>query len=569
MERQRIQDDEEIRAKLKWLMALRIVIVTVLLGASIVLQIGYGHVGKTTTSFFYLVASTYCVTIVYSLLLNRLKRLALFAYVQVYLDLLFETIMVYLTGGIESPFSPFYMITSIAASVILGRKGGSLTASAASILFGLLVDLQYFRLLPGAEASTYSNTETLYFLFLNIVAFLTGAYLSGGLAEKLSLTRERLEEKATGLAKLQAFHEDVVQSMSGGLLTAGLDGAITSFNRAAEEIMGYRFPDVQGRPWWEIFEAADLRGLVSPDKPLMRPFRFDRYCRRKDGASLVLGMTVSPLKNEEGRQIGGVWIFQDLTRIRKMEIEIENKKRLATIGEMAAGMAHEIRNPLASISGSLQVLQKTLRLDHEESRRLMEIALKETERLNGIITAFLLYARPTPLNKKQCDINHLVMETLSLLQNSQEYRDRIRFDSNLTPGALKTAVDPDRIRQVFWNLSINAIEAMTLGGRLLVTTRPVTIQSHPDPVRTSWAEVIFSDNGCGIRQEDIGKIFYPFFTTKDRGSGLGLSIVYRIVEEHQGRIHVDSRPGQGTQFTLLLPMIEPTPAIGQEGRRSL
>jgi len=545
-----------MRTKLKWLMVLRVVIVTVLLGASIVLQVGYGHVGKTTTSFLYLIASTYCLTIVYSLLLYRLERIALLAYVQIYLDLVFETVLVYLTGGIESPFSPFYMITSIAASIILGRKGGSLTASLASILFGVLVDLQYFRLLRGMEASTYSNIETLYLLFLNIVAYLTVAYLSGGLAEKLSFTRERLKEKATGLAELKAFHEHVVQSMSTGLMTTGLNGEITSFNRAAEEIMGFRLGEVKGKPWWEIFDAADLKRLVSDEKPLTEPFRFDRDCHRKDGVRLVLGMTVSPLKNEAGRKIGGVWIFQDLTRIREMEVEIEHKKRLATIGEMSAGMAHEIRNPLASLSGSLQVLSKDVRLEDEESRRLMEIALKETERLNGIITAFLMYARPAPLNKKRWDINQLIGETLSLLRNSQEYRDTIEIREDLASGELWAAVDPAQIRQVFWNLSINACQAMPQGGRLLVATRSMTVNSSKDRFGMPWIEVTFSDNGHGIEKENIPKIFYPFFTTKDRGSGLGLSIVHRVIETHQGRVHVESRPGQGTRITLMLPVGE-------------
>lgn len=567
MELQRIQQ-EEIRAKLKWLMALRVVIVTGLLGASIVLQVGYGHIGKTTVSFSYLIASTYCLTIVYSLLLNRLKQLVLFAYVQVYLDLVFETVLVYLTGGIESPFSPFYMITSISASMILGRKGGSLTASLASIFFGILVDIQYFRLLPGMALSTYSNTETLYLLFLNIVAYLTVAYLSGGLAEKLSFTRERLKEKATGLAELKAFHEHVVQSMSSGLMTTGLNGEITSFNRAAEEIMGYRFEDVRGKPWWGIFDAADLKRLISDEKPLSEPFRFDRDCHRKNGVRLALGMTVSPLKNEEGRQIGGVWIFQDLTRIREMEIEIEHKKRLATIGEMAAGMAHEIRNPLASLSGSLQVLSKDVRLEEEESRRLMEIALKETDRLNGIITAFLMYARPAPLNKKRWDINQLVMDTLSLLRNSKEYRANIEIQSHLAPGELWAAVDPDQIRQVFWNLSINACQAMPQGGRLLIATRPMTVDSNKNRLKTPWIEVTFSDNGLGIQKEDISKIFYPFFTTKDRGSGLGLSIVHRVIETHQGRVHVESRPGQGTRLTLMLPVEEDATAGGLGDQRS-
>jgi len=566
MELQQFQQ-EEMRTKLKWLMVLRVVIVTLLLGASIVLQVGYSHIGKTTTSFSYLIASTYCLTILYSLLLNRLKQIGLFAYGQILIDLIFETVLVYLTGGIESPFSSFYMITSIAASGILGRRGGILTASVSSIFFGLLVDIQYFRLLPGIEASTYSNTETLYLLFLNIVAYLTVAYLSGGLAEKLSVTRDRLKEKATGLAELKAFHEYVVQSMSTGLMTTRLDGTISSFNRAAEEISGWPFSEVLGKPWWEIFNAADLKHLISDEKPLTEPFRFERDCHRKNGVALVLGMTVSPLKNEEGRQIGGVWIFQDLTRIREMELEIEHKKRLATLGEMSAGMAHEIRNPLASLSGSLQVLSRDVHLEEEESRRLMEIALKETERLNGIITAFLMYARPAPLNRKRWNINGLIEETLSLLRNSKEYRDNIEIDAQLAPGELWAAVDPDQIRQVFWNLSINACQAMPDGGRLRVMTRFVKGTSGKNSGGTPWIEVTFSDDGLGIKKENLTKVFYPFFTTKDRGSGLGLSIVHRVIETHQGRVHVESQAGQGTRFTLLLPVDQDMTAGGPNEQR--
>jgi two-component system sensor histidine kinase PilS (NtrC family) len=279
-------------------------------------------------------------------------------------------------------------------------------------------------------------------------------------------------------------------------------------------------------------------------------------------------MTVSPLKNEEGQQIGGVWIFQDLTRIRKMEIEIEHKKRLATIGEMAAGMAHEIRNPLASLSGSMQVLSRDPRLGNEESRRLMEIALQETERLNSIITAFLLYARPSPLNKKRWDINQLIRDTLSLLRQGNEYQDNIDIQSRLAEGDLEAVVDADQIRQVFWNLSINACQAMPQGGRLLVTTRSVTLRPDRKSPETAWVEVTFSDNGQGIQNEHMDKIFYPFFTTKDRGSGLGLSIVHRVIENHQGRVHVESQPGEGTRFILLLPVGEMTTPVRLEKSRS-
>lgn len=546
-------DEGEIREKLKWLIALRVVIVTALLGASIVLNSGNAQPPDSAFIFSSLIAGTYFLTIVYSLILNRIRRVRVLAYAQIGLDLGLETYLVYLTGGLESPFSPFYMITIVAAGIVLGRKGGSLTASTAAILFGTLVDLHYFGILPVPGGSTYSDRTTLYLLFMNIVAFLTVAYLSGSLVQKLSQAQESLKEKSAGLAELKAFHECVVQSMSSGLLTTSLDGRITSFNRAAEEITGYSLSDVKGRPWWEPFQAEDMKTLISSEEPLADPVRFDRTCRRKDGVSLLLGMTVSPLRNEEGRQVGGVWIFQNLTRIRQMEEEIENKKRLATIGEMAAGMAHEIRNPLAALSGSMQVLKTGFRPDDEEFQHLLEIALKETDRLDDIITAFLLYARPAPLNKKPSDINLLVADTIGLLQNRKETSKNIDVRTDLHKEELWAMVDPDQIRQVFWNLSINAVEAMEKGGRLKVSSRLVTTLASNGAAGTPWVEVAFSDTGRGISEPDLGKIFYPFFTTKDHGSGLGLSIVHRIVEDHQGRIHVESRPGEGARFALLLP----------------
>ncbi|HSG06626.1 MAG TPA: ATP-binding protein, partial [Nitrospiria bacterium] len=333
-----------------------------------------------------------------------------------------------------------------------------------------------------------------------------------------------------------------------------LGGEITSFNRTAEEITGLRFYDVQGKPWWEVLGAEDLKHLFEADQPIKEPVRFDRTFFRNDGNRLLLGLTVSPLKNEEGIQIGSVWTFQNLTRIREMEEEIENKKRLATIGEMAAGMAHEIRNPLAALSGSIQVLHKGKKLEGREAKQLMSIALKETNRLDSIIKSFLLYARPAPLNKKPTDINRLIKETVNLMENSRDFPEKIRIRLDLNPGRLNVTIDPDRIRQVLWNLSNNAVEAMPDGGVLSVTTRSPssgTDNKNPDP---KWVEILFSDSGQGIEEEHLKKIFFPFFTTKDHGSGLGLPIVYRIMEEHRGRIHVTSQAQKGTQIMLLLPL---------------
>ncbi|HEY5649479.1 MAG TPA: PAS domain S-box protein, partial [Nitrospiria bacterium] len=346
------EEHQDLRLKIKWLMALRVSVVTLLLGVSIFLQIGFGREGKTNELFYYLIAGTYFLTLLYSFLLTRLARVVQLAKFQIGIDLLFITGLVYLTGGVESPFAVFFMVSTISGSMLLGKRGGWNAAFASAVLLAGLVYIQHYSPTTILSAKTSSSKEAFYLLFLDFLALLAVAYLSGSLAQKLSVVQGRLDEKTTGFAELKAFHECVVQSMSSGLLTTGLGGEITSFNRTAEEITGLRFYDVQGKPWWEVLGAEDLKHLFEADQPIKEPVRFDRTFFRNDGNRLLLGLTVSPLKNEEGIQIGSVWTFQNLTRIREMEEEIENKKRLATIGEMAAGMAHEIRNPLAALSGS-------------------------------------------------------------------------------------------------------------------------------------------------------------------------------------------------------------------------
>ncbi|HXC61126.1 MAG TPA: ATP-binding protein, partial [Nitrospiria bacterium] len=390
----------------------------------------------------------------------------------------------------------------------------------------------------------------------NLTAFYTVAYLSGRLAEQLRQTGESLKEKAKGLIQLQAFHENVVQSMSGGLFTTDLEGRVTSFNRAGEEITGFTKEEILGKSWWELFSQKDPKVFGYRLETADAPFRFDTETQRKEGASLLLGVTLAPLLDDRGQKTGMVGMFQDLTKIRAIEEEMKKRERLASIGELAAGMAHEIRNPLAAMSGSMQVLSRELKLE-DEHRRLMEIALKETERLNMIITTFLRYARPTPLNKKRSSLYDLLQDTLSLLRNSPDYREHISLVTKFTRGKIWMMMDPDQMKQVFWNLVLNAMEAMPLGGQLTIETRkpkktmPRFADHAPAP---SIIEVRFIDTGAGINPADLERIFYPFFTTKQKGSGLGLSIVHRIIEEHGGQILVESKLGQGTTIVLQLPV---------------
>ncbi len=544
------RENEIILGRMKWLMALRVFLVTFLLGLPLLLQLNYFKNPWSIGTFYLLIGLTYFLTLVYVLFISRTRYPLFFISLQLVIDLLFETALIVVTGGIDSPFSFLYIITIVSASIFFYRKGGLLTAAAATFLFGTLINLQYAHVPPFDPPSALGNKELIYILFLYMITFFT----VGGLSGRLS---ERLHEKEVGFSNLRVFTEDIVESIASGLVTTDLSGKITSFNRSASEITGFQPEEAVGSIWWELFSWEEIRDRYRNLAVTGAPQRFDGEISTKEGERCLLGVTISPLRNEHGGQIGIIGTFQDLTQLRSLEEEMHKKERLATIGEMAAGMAHEIRNPLASLSGSIEVLKSDLNL-RDEHLKLMEIAIREAERLNSIITQFLLYAKPLPPRRRRTDLHALLSETVQLLQNNPEYHDRIRVSLLTPPEPLMILIDPDQIRQVFWNLSINAFQSMPEGGVLTISTRRTRtkkgkISAAPEEV----VEILFADTGEGIKKEDLPRIFYPFFTTKSSGSGLGLSIVQRIIEEHTGEILVESS-SKGTTFSIVLPLDELT-----------
>jgi two-component system sensor histidine kinase PilS (NtrC family) len=385
--------------------------------------------------------------------------------------------------------------------------------------------------------------------FLHALTLLVVAYLSGTLAENLRQADRSLVEQQEGLQKLQAFHENVVQSISSGLFTTDSEGRITSFNPAAVEATGCNAETALGREWTEVFDWQQGAPEARTPRELTIPFRFEAMGRKADGSRLIVGMTLSPL-TEQGVQTGLVGVFKDLTQIRDMEEEMRRQEWLATLGEMSAGMAHEIRNPLAAVGAAMQMLRRDQNFD-ETSARLVDIAIRETARLDAIIKAFLVYARPPALNLKECDVNDVLSETLDLLRQQMAERPDLSLEPMLLAGPLPAHFDPDQMKQVFWNLASNAYQAMLKGGRLTISTklRKVTTGERTGKI----VEIAFEDTGEGIKPEDLDKIFLPFFTTKKEGSGLGLAAVHRIVDLHGGWIRVHSEPGKGSRFVVCIP----------------
>jgi two-component system sensor histidine kinase PilS (NtrC family) len=521
------EDAATLKIKIKALIVFRVVFVTLLLGSSF-LFVGYEKFSYVHV-LSYLIIPLYTVTIIYSLLFGKIKNLIAFAYTQLLLDVIFEIILIYITGGIESWFSFTLILTVISSSIVLNKSAGYIIATCSSVLYGSIVTLPFYRSPPITSEGLTDEKDYLYKLFVHIISFYLTAYLSGYLSSRLEKTTQKLEKKDLDLRDLEFFSREVVESLPSGLFTTNISGNVLIFNRAAERITGIRKGSIIGQ-------------RIDSVLPFFK-FPFSEG-RKEDiiiveGVQKIIGLGISTLRGIDESTKGFIVIFQDLTQLKRLETEMKQKEKWAAIGELSSNIAHEIRNPLASLKGSIEMLKEDS-VSKNYKKRLMEIALNEMERLDRIITDFLTYSRPTPPEFKRFELHGMLDETIELLKNVEQ--NNISINKKYT-GRLEVDADPQKMRQVFWNLGINSIEAMPEGGELIISTRNMD----------RYVEIIFKDFGAGIDGKNIEKIFYPFFTTKENGTGLGLAIAYRIIEEHNGRINVNSSPGVGTTFEIILP----------------
>lgn len=573
LEQDSTERNEELLGKIKWLMVLRLLFATFLLVATVVVQArAYPSFSNTSLASLYLLTGViYFLTLCYALLLDRIKKYILFAYVQLVFDVLFVTALIYVTGGIESIFSFMYILTIINAAIMLYRRGGLLIASASSIGYGSLLDLQYFGIIHpyytrASELMTYTIGYYFYTLLMNIAAFYLVAFLSSYLAEELRRSSVKLKAKQYDLDQLELLNRNIVQSINTGLITLNNQLEISYINPAVEQISGFGYRDLEGIHIGDIFpkivpylSISDRRGdnddMPQPQKGI--DVDFDR----RDGSRLHLGFSQSILKNPGGDEIGLILILQDLTEFRHMQEQVRRMDRLAVAGELAAGIAHEIKNPLASLSGSIQMLRDEVDFGPMQ-QRLMDITMREAERLNALVNEFLLFSRPEKAVDRSVEVNEVIEDTLEMLKNSPELSRPIRIEKTLSKN-LWVLIDSQRLQQVIWNLVLNAVQEMKNSGRLSVATAIRTKRGSGDAPRDyAWdrqeklAEISISDTGPGILPENQGKVFDPFFTTKDQGTGLGLTIVHRIVENYDGKIFLDSDGRSGTTFTLHFPLAE-------------
>jgi two-component system sensor histidine kinase PilS (NtrC family) len=548
-----------IRSKLLWLLAGRAVVVTLLLGSAILIRIKFpGALVFPIDPFFLLIGITYALTALFAFVLKYSERNRWLVDVQLGCDAVIVSAIVYLTGGVASyfSFSSLYTLPIIAASTIESRRGGFMVALLSALLYGGLVLAQYRAgaVLPGAvEYELLPPMRVAIFTVgLNVFGFVAVASLAGYLAESARRADERLAQASNQIADLQALSQHVLNSLLSGLAATDIDGRILTFNRAAETITGVAAADAIGRPIQEVLqlprEFAELFGARERRQRLPR-VEFD--FTRANGATIEMGVSTALLLTPRGES-GFLITFQDVTESRKLEREARVQQRLAAVGEMAAGIAHEIRNPLASMSGSIQILRQELPLTSEQSQ-LMDIVLRESDRLNDTIRSFLAYARPQRSGVSRVDVRQVITDTALLLQNNSELTEAHEIRVSVPDGEAWYDADEHQIRQVVWNLATNAIRAMPHGGTLTLSAQ----ERRGEPEGPGEMVIAVEDEGVGIPSGDLDGIFQPFRGAFERGTGLGLSIVHRIVSDYGGEVHVTSQPGVGTCVEVTLPFTAP------------
>jgi two-component system, NtrC family, sensor histidine kinase PilS len=531
---------------LLWLIGGRAAVITLLLGSAILIQIKAPG-SLAVDPFFFMIGLTYALTVAYTLMLPLVERHRWIIDLQLGCDAIIVSAIVHFTGGVVSYFTSLYALPIIAASAIQSWRGGMMVAVLGSLMYTGIAVTQYSAepFLPVAVAAALPALRVAVFTVgLNVFGFLAVAILSGYLAEGLRKADARLEKASSELADLQAFSQHVIDSLTSGLTTTDMDGRVMTFNGAAETITGLPARQVIGRYAEEVLQfPPELKGVF--ERPHHRPrlARVEIPFRCGDGRSIGLGLSGAPLMTPRG-ETGFLLIFQDVTEARKQDRQAHVQKRLAAVGQMAAGIAHEIRNPLASMSGSIQILRQELPLT-EEQGQLMDIVLRESERLNDAIRSFLAYARPQRQAMTRFDVRTVITDTARLLENSSELHETHVIAVDIPVAPVQLQADEAQIRQIIWNLATNGLRAMPDGGRL---TLSAASDDHAGEVLLA-----VSDEGVGIAAEEIEGIFQPFHGAFTRGTGLGLSIVHRIVTDYGGEIKVTSNKGEGTTLRVRFP----------------
>lgn len=524
----------ENRQWLAWLVKVRILILTIILGIELAIA-QFTTVAFPIKLFVGTILFAYAVSFFYLGLLKISSKVHVQSALQIATDLVLVSMLVYITGGVDSSLNFLYPLVIIVGSILFRRAWGYLISALAFILYGGVLELCYFQVIP-AYSTTHPATRTLQaIIFVNFFGYTAVAYLAGLLATKLRQADTRLEDARGALENLQALHENIIQSTSNGLITTSLDGHITLVNAAAEKLLDRTQSDLAQQPIAPLFQDPLPNVGSEPSYAEMRfiaPNNFRKTFR----------VVVSELYVPGRGAVGHVYTLDDLTQIRRLEREVRMQDRLAAVGRLSAAIAHEVRNPLTSIAGSASLLSEMPDLS-DEHRRLLQIVTRESERLNNIITDFLAYSRNKQYRFANVDLIPLLEDTLTLLEHRMAAQNTgISIERRYSAQKTHVLADGDRMKQVFWNFCENAVRAMKKGGTLTVSI---------EEMEHEW-QLSFADTGPGMSAQMVEKVFEPFQSQFEGGTGLGLAIVYQIVQAHEGKVFVRSKQGQGCTFVLRL-----------------
>ena len=528
------------RRLLSWYLAIRLVVVCLFLGGTIFYQLQQGSWATAAAARYltYLTLFAILQTVFSGFVLKRIKHYRKFINAQLSWDLLFVVLVLFFTGGVESLYSFLFILVIIAASVFCPRPQLLVVASASSILYGSLLDLQYYGYLPVLSSQVINKDihhyDVFYAVFLHVGAFFLTALLSSALAERLRRSEEAREKREIDYEDLEHLNQFILTNINSGLMVINSAGRIRSFNSAASKITGYSLEEVYNRPVEAILPEFGPFGSDDSSDVV----RGETDYKKHENEVLSLGFSASRVADKDGAPLGLLIAFQDLTEYKALEEQLNRADRLAAVGRLASGLAHEIRNPLASISGSVQLLLEDEKVSNED-RHLMNIVVKEADRLSLLLSDFLNFARPSVLQLEKIDMSALVDELIVLVNASGQFQG-VTIEKKCH-GPAQMIVDPQKMNQVLWDLMINAGDAAKPDGRIRIE------------INGAQGEIVIEDSGAGITDEDQEKLFEPFYTTKDKGTGLGLANVYANIEAHQGRIYVEPGDLGGARFIIELP----------------
>lgn len=529
--------------RLQWVLGGRLLIATVLLGATMYLALDAIRYGRFTPTFLLiLISAIYGSSILFGVWLLRGRRANLVAASITALDVLLITGLVYLTGGAGSIFSFLYGAQILTAALTLGTRAAYYTAAASLfcyLLQGVALNVGWLAPPPDQPLSQYvlSLRDFQLALVSNLVGIAAVALLATNLARRAQMVGAQLVEAEQSAARLMRLNDDIVRSIASGLITADDDGRILGINRAARDILSDRVGTLLGESLSRVLPDYATQPLREPPK------RADTSGRRADGTEFPMGYTLSALLDADGNASGLLLAFQDLTEIMTLRRRAEGARKLAVLGQLATGLAHEIRNPLSSISGSVEMVREGNALSPED-RRLLGIVISEVDRLNSLVTTMLQVGRPSQIEAKPVDLRSIAGEVAAVARGEATASNGLQIEEIGSDDPIIVTVDPDRMRQVVWNLVKNAVQASPRRGK-------VEIRTGRDQTGRAFLEV--ADEGSGIGAAHRERLFDMFYSGRTHGVGLGLALVKQIVDQHGARIEILDRDGPGTCFRVTLP----------------